>query len=124
MRKVFGQLIITYVVVALIAELAAGSLAPRSVQAAETQLTTSLLRVVPVSQGSSVVGFDLWADGKVVAPIRLSSNGLITAGSAVVTSRGTSQTLTITGLQGKAGAGVTFAPSDYVAVTVTEGQKY
>lgn len=124
MRKAFGQLIVTCVVVALVAELVAGSLAPRSVRAAETQLTTSLLRVVPVSQGSSVVGFDLWADGKVVAPIRLSSNGLITATNAVVANSGTSQTLTLSALRCKPGAGVTFAPSDYVSVTVTEGQKY
>ena len=124
MRKAFGQLIVTCVVVALVAELVAGSLAPRSVRAVETKLTTSLLRVVPVSQGSSVVGFDLWADGKVVAPIRLSSNGLITATNAVVANSGTSQTLTLSALRCKPGAGVTFAPSDYVSVTVTEGQKY
>lgn len=124
MRKAFGQLIVTCVVVVLVAELVAGSLAPRSVRAVETELTTSLLRVVPVSQGSSVVGFDLWADGKVVAPIRLSSNGLITATNAVVANSGTSQTLTLSALRCKPGAGVTFAPSDYVSVTVTEGQKY
>jgi hypothetical protein len=101
-----------------------GSLTPRSVQAAETELTTSLLRVVPVSQNGSVVGFDLWAEGKVVAPIRLSSNGLITASSALVTTSGTSQTLAIGGLRCKPGAGVVFAPSDFVSVTVTEGEKY
>src|SRR5664280_757527 len=111
MRRVFRQLIVMCVVATLIVELVVGSLAPRSVRAAETQLTTSLLRVVPVSQNGSVVGFDLWADGKVVAPIRLSSNGLITAGSALVTSSGTSQTLTISALRCKPGAGVTFAPS-------------
>jgi hypothetical protein len=115
---------VTCLVVVLIAELMVGSLTPRSVQAAETGLTTSLLRVVPVSQNGSVVGFDLWAEGKVVAPIRLSSNGLITASSALVTTSGTSQTLTIGGLRCKPGAGVVFAPSDFVSVTVTEGEKY
>ena len=124
MSRTLRQLTVLCVVGILIADFVGESLAPRFVRASQTEVTTSLVQAVPVSQNGSVVGFDLSAEGKVVAPIRLSSNGLITAGSAAVTSSGTSQTLTISGLRCKPGAGVVFAPSDFVSVTITEGEKY
>lgn len=124
MSRTLRQLTVVCVVGILIADFVGGSFAPRFVRAAETELTTSLLQVVPVSQNGSVVGFDLSAEGKVVAPIRLSSNGLIAASSALVTTSGTSQTLTISGLRCKSGAGVVFAPGDFVSVTIAEGERY
>lgn len=70
------------------------------------------LLVTSVASGGQIVGCDVSAGGKLVAPLRLSSNGLITAGRVSVTG----QTLRFEQLQPKSGIGLTLAPDDFVSV--------
>lgn len=59
-------------------------------------------------------GFDILADGKVLAPIRLAAGGVIQASQVTSNAAG----ITLSGLQANDPSAITFAPDDFVSVTV------
>ncbi len=65
-------------------------------------------------QSAGGVGFDVLADGVVVAPIRLAADGAIVADTVTTNLNG----LTLSGLHAKDPLAVAFAASDFVTITV------
>lgn len=59
-------------------------------------------------------GFDVYADGVLVAPIRLAANGALLADSVVATTNG----LVLSGLRAADPLAVTFATNDFVSITL------
>src|SRR5690349_21464285 len=59
-------------------------------------------------------GFDVFADGVLVAPIRLAANGAIVADQVVTTSAG----LHLSGLRAADSQAVVFAADDFVDITI------
>ncbi|MFQ6097311.1 MAG: hypothetical protein ACE5O2_06235, partial [Armatimonadota bacterium] len=74
----------------------------------------------PVGEPGRWVGFDLSVDGRAIAPVRLSSNRLITAAKASVAGG----KLTLTGLLPKAGTGLRLDEGDFVTVGFTADDPY
>src|SRR5512141_1118913 len=79
-----------------------------------------LLTLVQVQGGQITVqpagnqGFDVYADGVLVAPIRLAANGAIVADNVVSNATG----LLLSGLRATDPLAITFATNDYVSVTL------
>ncbi len=67
------------------------------------------------------VGFDVVADGTLVAPVRLSSNELITAARAEQTPDGG---LRLSGLRTKAGTGLQLGADDFVQIAPVAGDRW
>src|SRR6266566_1357858 len=61
------------------------------------------------------VGFDVFADGVLAAPIRLDANGAILADTVVTNSN----SITLSGLHTSDPLAVTFAADDYVSITLS-----
>ncbi len=59
-------------------------------------------------------GFDVYADGVLAAPIRLAANGAIVAGQVQTNASG----IVLSGLRAKDPQAVSFAPGDFVSVTL------
>ena len=79
-----------------------------------------LLTLVP-AQGAQITvqpagnqGFDVYANGVLVAPIRLAANGVIVADSVVTNASG----VLLSGLRATDPLAVTFATNDYVSLTL------
>jgi hypothetical protein len=73
--------------------------------------------------GGEIVGFDLAVAGRVIAPVRFSSHGLITA-AKVEENRENGFGLRFSGLKVRDGAGVALAPGDYVELASVPGELY
>jgi len=65
-------------------------------------------------QPAGNLGFDVYADGLLVAPIRLAANGVIVADNVVSNASGVS----LSGLRTTDSLAITFATNDYVSVTL------
>ena len=78
------------------------------------------MEVRAVGRAGGYLGFDLVVGGHVIAPVRLSSNELITAREAAVAG----ERLRLHGLQAKAGTGLRLGEEDFVEVEFTEGDPY
>ena len=65
-------------------------------------------------QPSGNVGFDILADGKLLAPIRLAAEDAIQAGNVVTNATG----ISLSALHAKDPLAVTFAPDDFVSITL------
>ena len=76
----------------------------------------------PVRQDGKVLGFDVLAGEKLVAPLRLSSGGLITARRLALV--GPSGALQLSGLEARPGTGLVLGDGDYVQIQRQPGQPY
>lgn len=79
------------------------------------------VRVRSVGAAGRLLGFDVIVGERVIAPVRLSSNGLITGGQVRAELGETENRLTILGL---AATGVAFAPDDSVSVVLEGDDPY
>ena len=85
-----------------------------------TAFLVALLGAMSVQAGQITVqpagnqGFDVYADGVLVAPIRLAANGAIVADNVVSNATG----LVLSGLRATDPLAVTFATNDYVSITL------
>jgi len=79
--------------------------------------------ITAAKAGSQMVGFDVTVAGRVIAPVRFSSNGLITA-AKVEEKRDNGFALRFTGLKAREGIGLLLAPDDYVEVTSRADDSY
>src|ERR1035437_4337653 len=83
-------------------------------------LVLSLLALIQAQGGQITVqpagnqGFDVYANGVLVAPIRLAANGAIVADNVVSNVTG----LLLTGLRTTDSLDITFATNDFVSVTL------
>ena len=93
-------------------------------EAGVKEVSDGSMKVTAAEDKGEIFGFDLAVSGKIIAPVRLSSNGFITASKAETKEEGKTKTLTLSGLKGKPGTGVKFDPSDFVSVTITQGELY
>ena len=79
------------------------------------------ITVQAVGEEGHYIGFDVLADGKLVAPVRFTSRELIFSPDAVAVTKGAVSTLVFTDLQAAPDCGVTLKESR-VVVTLTQQQ--
>jgi hypothetical protein len=94
--------------------------ASRSLAAME--LSSGSLRITADRQGARWVGFDLYSQGRLVAPVRLSSNGIIAAKSCRV-ERNPAR-LVFSSLQALPGCGLEFGNRDNISVALIPNVRY
>lgn len=79
--------------------------------------------ISPVKSAGQITGFDVAEAGRLVAPVRLSSNSLLAATRAE-SRQGDGQWLRLTGLKAKEGTGLRLGPEDFVEVSLPPGEKF
>lgn len=87
-----------------------------ALRAPAEEIRSGAVSVAVVGAAGRLAGFDVSVGGRLVAPVRLSSNGLLTAARVVAARRGDTQTLRFEQLQPRAGVGLTLGATDFVAV--------
>src|SRR5215471_5292556 len=82
-------------------------------------LAASCVQAIPVItiQPAGNQGFDVYADGILVAPVRLAANGAIVADQVITNGSG----IRLSGLRAIDSSAVTFAPDDFVSITLAPG---
>jgi hypothetical protein len=81
------------------------------------------LTLTPVTNGGIISGFNIEDAGRVVAPVRLSSNGLLVA-TRLDDRRQTEGVLRLTGLKARDGTGLRLAEEDFVEVRLPANQVF
>jgi len=94
------------------------------VEAGMNEIEAGNQRVSAVEEKGEFTGFDFSVDGKVVAPIRLSSNNFITAGKVETKEESGRKTLVLSALKAKSNTGVKLGAEDYVSITLEQGELY
>lgn len=89
---------------------------------AAPEIANGSLRIVAVREGDRWSGFDLYSQGKLVAPVRLSSNGIIVAKSCRK-ERNPSR-LVFSSLQPLPGCGLVLGGGDNIVIAILPGDPY
>ncbi|MCL5283720.1 MAG: hypothetical protein M1330_03280 [Armatimonadetes bacterium] len=102
--------------------IALGALLASSAPSQGLQIASGTIRIVAVKQADRWIGFDLYNRNHLVAPVRLSSNGIITAD--VCRAETNYPRLVFTALVPLRGCGLQLGESDYIEVALLPKNRY
>jgi len=91
---------------------------------AAEKIENSFLQIRTVEEGGQTLGFDLLKDGKLIAPVRFSSNKLLRAAATDCIIELDKQTLRFHRFKPKGGCGLKLSPDDFVSVTLFKDDPY